>query len=94
MEKSQAGMQRHNESYPIRDKSTRRDRFTLKHKHNIGTDLEAPVVWLLLRGKRKTKGTEKGQGGEKRGGLRSSETFSNVLKCRTLQNGWTEPELK
>lgn len=67
MEKSQAGMQRHNESYPIRDKSTWRDRFTLKHKHNIGTDLEAPVVWLLLRGKRKTKGQKRDREG-KRGG--------------------------
>ena len=54
------------ESYPIRDKSTLRDRFTLKHKHNIGTDLEAPVVWLLLRGgeeKQRAKETEKRQGG-------------------------------
>lgn len=52
------------ESYPIRDKSTLRDRFTLKHKHNIGTDLEAPVVWLLLGGGRKTKskGDRKGMG--------------------------------
>lgn len=31
-ERRQAGMQRHNGSYPIRDKSTLRDRFTLKHK--------------------------------------------------------------
>lgn len=57
------------ESYPIRDESTQRDRFTLKHKHNIGTDLEAPVVWLLLRGRerktKKAKETEKGRGGEK-----------------------------
>lgn len=54
-------------SYPIRDKSTQRDRFTLKHKHNIGTDLEAPVVWLLLGGggeeKQRAKETERGQGG-------------------------------
>lgn len=52
-------------SYPIRDKSTQKDRFTLKHKHSIGTDLEAPVVWLLLGGKEKqrAKETEKGQGG-------------------------------
>lgn len=56
-------------SYPIRDKSTQRDIFTLKHKHNIGTDLEAPVVWLLLGGaeeKQRAKETEKGQGGEKK----------------------------
>lgn len=55
------------ESYPIRDKSTRRDRLTLKHKHSIGTDLEAPVVWLLLRGKRKTKRQKRDREG-KRGG--------------------------
>lgn len=49
----------------LRDKSTQRDRFTLKHKHNIGTDLEAPVVWLLLRGGGggdKNKGDRKGTG--------------------------------
>lgn len=53
------------ESYPIRDKSTLWDRFTPKHKHSIGTDLEAPVVWLLLGGveeNKKQKETEKGQG--------------------------------
>ena len=56
-------------SYPIRDKSTQRDRFTLKHKHSIGTDLEAPVVWLLLGGGRKTKskGDRKGTGRIKEG---------------------------
>lgn len=56
------------ESYPIRDKSTQRERFTLKHKHNIGTDLEAPVVWLLLRGeeKQRVKETEESQGGEEK----------------------------
>lgn len=54
------------DSDPIRDKSTRRDRFTLRHKHSVGTDLEAPVVWLLLRGRQKNKET-RGGGREKHG---------------------------
>lgn len=57
------------ESYPVRDKSTLRDRFMLRHKHIVGTDLEAPVVWLLLRGEeeRKTK-SRGGRKGDREGG--------------------------
>lgn len=35
-------------------------RATDSHKHHVGTDLEAPVVWLLLRGENKE--TEGGGG--------------------------------
>lgn len=39
----------------------------LRNKHNTGTDLEAPVVWLLLRGKKnKKERRQKGQGGERK----------------------------
>lgn len=63
-------------SYPIRDKSTLRDRFMLKHKHKIGTDLEAPVVWLLLGGgkknkeQRRQKRDREGKRGEKESSVR------------------------
>lgn len=43
-------------------------RATDSHKRHVGTDLEAPVVWLLLRGE-KTKRQERDRGekeGEKR----------------------------
>lgn len=56
------------DSDPIRDKSTRRDRFTLRHKHSVGTDLEAPVVWLLLRGRQENK--ETGGGDREEHGVR------------------------
>lgn len=47
------------------------------HRRRAGTDLEAPVVRLLLRGENKeTKGKER-EKGEK------SETFSLQLSCRT-----------
>lgn len=39
-------------------------RATDSHKHHVGTDLEAPVVWLLLRGENKE--TEGGGGRDKR----------------------------
>lgn len=59
MERSGAVVHRHTmDSDPIRDKSTRRDRFTPRHKHSVGTDLEAPVVWLLQEGRRENKETE------------------------------------
>jgi len=41
------------------------------HSHSVGTDLEAPVVWLLLRGKE--AGKEKRKMGEERRGGRISE---------------------
>lgn len=66
----EAGMQRHNGVILLRDESTQRHRFTLKRKHNIGTDLEAPVVWLLLEGeerKTKSKGDRRGAGRVKEG---------------------------
>lgn len=34
---------------------------TDSNKHHVGTDLEAPVVWLLLKGKKEQK-----MGGEKK----------------------------
>lgn len=52
------------DSDPIRAKSTRRGRFTPRHKHSVGTDLEAPVVWLLQAEKRENKETE-GRKGKK-----------------------------
>lgn len=56
---------------------------TDSNKHHVGTDLEAPVVWLLLRGE-KEKETK---GGEKK---RTSETFSLQLSCETRRTGGSE----
>lgn len=46
------GHAKHNGVILLRDKFEQRHRFTLQHKHNTSTDLEAPVVWLLLRGEK------------------------------------------
>lgn len=46
----QADMQRHSEVILLKDKCSKRRSFAPQHKHNAGTDLEAPVVWLLLKG--------------------------------------------
>lgn len=72
------------DSDPIRDKSTRGDRFTLRHKHSVGTDLEAPVVWLLLRGRQKNKETR--GGGREEHGVRRFLPKLSCLKHKTLQN--------
>lgn len=89
-------MHRHNGVILLRDESTQRHRFTLKHKHNIGTDLEAPVVWLLLEGeerKTKSKGDRRGAGGVKEG---EKEGLSVRLffpaKCHNSKTDWLEPE--
>lgn len=81
-------MQRHNGVILLRDESTQRHRFTLKHEHNIGTDLEAPVVWLLLEGEeRKTKSK-----GDRRGAGRVKEGEKERLSVRLffLQNATLE----
>lgn len=71
-----------------------------KHKHNIGTDLEAPVVWLLLGAskKQRAKETEKGQGREKEGKKDSVRHFVMLSSCKTApkkkQTKQTEPEQK
>lgn len=44
-----------------------------RQKDSFGTDLEAPVVWLLLAGKKK-KETE-----ERKGKERQSETFTSKV---------------
>lgn len=80
-------MHRHNGVILLRDESTQRHRFTLKHKHNIGTDLEAPVVWLLLEGeerKTKSKGDRRGAGGGERGRKRTIEC-ETFFSCKMPQ---------
>lgn len=56
---------------------------TDSNKHHVGTDLEAPVVWLLLKGGKE----QKMGGGEKR----TSEIFSLQLSCKPVETD--EPRL-
>lgn len=55
-------------------------RATDSHKHHADTDLEAPVVWLLLRGKTKRQRGKRGREEEK------SQTFSSTAELQNTKN--------
>ena len=70
-EDKQPGMHKHNGKlsyyYRLRHIFVLNDSCMLNHKHNVTTDLETPVVWLLLRGETKSKRDRKGTGRIKEG---------------------------
>lgn len=92
-ERSGAVAHRHTmDSDPIRDKSTRRD--GLRNKHSVATDLEAPVVWLLLGGRQENKENKENKETEGGGGEREGEkdVVRPFLQGRVAKNTITVDE--